>query len=139
MSKGLSEEMKAAGWDKCHHYGHEFRSKDIAREWFKEHRFSTRAQKLGLCVAYNHMKVRLMDKMKTRKCVEFYRNIGADLKNDFIRCCNCDHKISDEVLKVWSDIEIAFRNTEIVVPVGCKDPHAYVTDLVTKKVKEIKI
>lgn len=119
-----------------HHYGHEMRSFFILVEgFFDQHRFSARTMKLAACVARHHMNMHFLSDMKTRKAVKFFRGIPRDLKSDFLKCCDCDHKLSMPVIKTWAAIETAFDQTEIVIPHDCKDPNEFVTNLIAKQAK----
>lgn len=88
------------------HHQHESRSLKINKEWLDHNRFDKRTNELTLCVAINHMKMHCITKMRPIKLVRFVKSINKNLFEDFISCCNCDHKLSEEQLIIIEKLRI---------------------------------
>ncbi len=95
-----------------HHYGHENRSADIAQDWLLENRFSGYTVALTLCVARNHMRMQILDKMKPSKRIRFIRSVREHYRDDLLCACNCDHRLGERAY-IWGDLRNSLINTKI--------------------------
>ena len=83
-----------------HHYGHEFESYGLIKTIISEYPFDAYTRDLMLFCAKNHMKVHVIDKMRVRKLMEFYKSIPKKFYDDFFLMCECDHEFSEEQFEV---------------------------------------
>lgn len=120
---------KFPGWTNGHHYGHEFRSADIAREWLEENRFDASVNKFVPVVALNHMKTHFLEKMKPAKKVKFARGIRREQWEDFLAVCNCDHPLTPVQYEVFATLREVLDSTPVTIPKGTKDPKEFVDNL----------
>jgi tRNA nucleotidyltransferase (CCA-adding enzyme) len=78
-----------------HHYGHEERSGEIAREWFQQNRFRQNDAELAVAFAQQHMKVHLLEEMRPAKLIRFVRTIPQKYREDIFKAGNCDSPLNE--------------------------------------------
>jgi tRNA nucleotidyltransferase (CCA-adding enzyme) len=116
------------------HHGHEARSKDLAVNWFKDHRFSARSMQLSLLVAEYHMKAQNMLDIRAGKLVRFFRSIREPIREDFFSACNCDHAFETAHWKTVKDLHQSLSTAVIVIPEHIKGKDkCYIQDWVNQR------
>lgn len=115
-----------------HHYGHEERSEELATAFFARNRYTADVQRFTVIFAKNHMRLRRITEMKARKAINFLLGIPRTYRDDFIRCCDCDHNIDAADMDTFIQCRKAIEETPIEVPQDHKDPHEYVLREYTK-------
>ncbi len=88
-----------------HHYGHEFESYGLVKQIVEGYVFDSYTRELMLFCAKNHMKAHVINKMKVRKLMEFYKSIPKKLYDDFFELCDCDHEFSEEQFEVKKKLD----------------------------------
>lgn len=96
------------------HYGHEFRSKYIATDWLKEHRFSAFVNKLVPVAAEQHMKAHSIARLKPVTLIRWYRSI-KNLIPEIVQVFDCDHDLSSEQLVILRRLEETFKSIKIEI------------------------
>lgn len=120
-----------------HHYGHEFRSRDLAKEWLAENAFSAQVNKFVPVAAEKHMLAHLVTKMKFNKRVKHFSRIRREQWTDFVNVCDCDHPLDEATRVAIENVFEAIKTTKVEVPKGHKDPRAFVEQKIVQRLKEI--
>jgi tRNA nucleotidyltransferase (CCA-adding enzyme) len=95
------------------HIGHEMRM-EVIEGFFKRHRFSLDVKKLAKVVARQHMRVHDLEKIKKpAKLIRFVKAINQHLREDFIKACNCDAKLSLRQSTIFRNARRAVEETHI--------------------------
>lgn len=90
-----------------HHYGHEERSEEIAKEWFQQNRFSKEDAELAIAFAQHHMKVHLLEEMRPAKLIRFVRTIPQKYREDIFNASNCDSPLNERQWQIVRALEKA--------------------------------
>lgn len=128
------DQFQACYKKNIHHYGHELRSADIAREFFEDHRFSARTKKLAIAAAKHHMNFHWLTKMKPVKIVRFLRSIPRDLFFEVIEVANCDHSLTKEQRELIDLFDIAMKATAIEIPERIKKDGMKIAEFVDNEI-----
>lgn len=82
------------------HVGHDVRI-EILEGFFKKHRFSSHVVKLSKVVFANHMRFHVIEDLKPGKVIKFVKLIPKYLRSEFVRACNCDSLLNENMLTIF--------------------------------------
>lgn len=112
--KGITK--KANSFEEQKHVGHDFKSYIINKKYVNQHRFTAKQNELIISFGLHHMYFHDLTKVKKSvKLIRFYKKIKK-YETEFIQAANCDHELSEEQLKILSDLRRTFKETVIDIP-----------------------
>lgn len=96
------------------HYGHEFRSVGIAKEWLAKHRFSAKTNALVPVAAEHHMKAHNLTILRPTSLIRWYKSIKNHIP-DVVHVFDCDHELTEEQRVILTRLEETFKTAKIEI------------------------